>query len=196
MHVRRLRILLLLLTGACADGANTVTAPQRSLSPSSSDGERTEAGAYAHIDLNIQRASIAAAAEALSDAIQSQGVAAGLGAAFASDVYFLTPRTPVLVGATAATNFLSTSVNAPTVMDWDVLRVDASSDGTNGYSMTKGHVALGPGGTVLDALFVLYWRRDAANEWRVAALAYNAAGPGPQVMPAGFGTPTTSHRRY
>lgn len=165
-------------------------------------GEGGEASARAHLDLREERAALAAAAEALSDAIQAQGIVAALGAAFAEDVQFLSPRMPILQGASAATSFLATNPIAPTAMRWDVVKVDVSSDGTQGYTWAQGFatINLGTGATELPTLFLIYWRRgasDAGGAWQVAAMSFNLRDPeASTTLPAAFGTPTSKHRRY
>jgi len=165
---------------------------------SRSQGEGDEARAAANLDLRQVRASLSAASQALSDEIQVEGIVPALGGAFAEDAIFLSPRMPFIEGAGAATNFLATNVIAPTAMQWEVVKADVSSDGTQGYTWTRGSftIKLGGGPATSFGFFLIYWRRDAAAAWRVAGLAFNLRAPTPQAIPDGFGTPTTKHRRY
>lgn len=185
--MRRLALVALLagLSMACRDAFQPEDAPAFS-----------EASDRAHLDLREERASLIAAGNALSDAIGSQGVAAGLGAALADDALFLSPRTNVVVGRDATISFLSTNPIAPSAINWQVLAADVSNDGTQGFTWSEGAVTvnLGAGPTELPAFFLIYWRRTA-GEWQIAALSLNAGGPQSGPIPEGFGTPTNKHRR-
>jgi hypothetical protein len=161
------------------------------------NGEGDEHSGRAHLDLRKERASLTAANQALSDEIAEQGIVAGLGGAFATSVILLVPREPLILGGTAARNFLTTSA-APTAMRWETLRADVSSDGTQGYTLSQGflRVKLGGGPSEFSALFLAYWRRDRGGAWTIASFVFNARSPNAQTVPDGFGTPATKHRRH
>jgi ketosteroid isomerase-like protein len=144
----------------------------------------------------VERASLITAANALSSAIAKQGVVPALGAALAEDALFLSPRTPVLEGRTAALFFLSTNSVAPSAISWQAIVADVSNDGTQGFTWSQGAITinLGGGPTERAALFLIYWRRTA-GDWKIAALSLNAGGPQSLPIPEAFGTPTNKHRR-
>ena len=119
-------VLLALLTGtslACREA----TAPADATAFS-------EASDRAHIDLRKERTSLIAAANAVSDAMTQQGLVAALGVALTDDALFLSPRTPVLEGRTAALSFLSTNPIAPSAISWQAIVADVSNDGTQGFT--------------------------------------------------------------
>ena len=87
-------VLLTVLAGASL-------ACQNALSPQD-EAALSEAAQWAHLDLREERAALAAAGNALSAAIQVQGVVAGLGGALAGDALFLVPGVPTAVGRTAS----------------------------------------------------------------------------------------------
>ncbi len=121
----------------------------------------SEASDRAHLDLRKERAALIVAADAVSDAMTQQGVVPALGAALGEDALFLSPRTPVLEGRTAALSFLSTNSIAPSAISWQAIVADVSSDGTQGFTWSQGAITinLGGGPTELPALFLIYWRR-------------------------------------
>jgi ketosteroid isomerase-like protein len=184
-------ILIGLLAGAavaCQDAA----APREPGSAALS-----EASDGAHLDLREERASLIAAGNALSSAIAAQGVASALDGAFAADVLFLSPRVNVVAGRAAAATFLSTDPLAPIALRWSVIVADVSNDGTQGFTWGQGFSTydFGAGATERASFFLIYWRRAAGAEWKVTAMVINAGGPHTGDFPAGFGTPTTKHRR-
>ena len=135
--------------------------------------------------------------ERASSAIAAQGVAAGLGAAFADDVLFLSPRVNVLSGRDAAGSFLTTDALAPSALSWRVIVADVSNDGTQGYTWSEGSstIDFGTGALARPSFFLIFWRRAAAaglDRWPVVVIA---GGPRRAAIPAGFGTPDTKHRR-
>jgi ketosteroid isomerase-like protein len=156
----------------------------------------SEASDRAHLDLREERASLIAAGNALSDAIAEQGLLSAFGGALAEDALFLSPRTPVLEGRTAALSFLSTNSVAPSAIRWQVMVADVSNDGTQGFTWSQGGftINLGAGPTETPGVFLIYWRRTA-GEWQIAALSLNAAASVSNAIPDGFGTPTDKHRR-
>ncbi len=185
-------ILIGLFAGAamaCQDAA----APRESGSPTLS--EATEA---AHLDLRVERASLISSGNALSSAIGTQGVAAGLGAAFTDDVLFLSPRVNTLSGRTAASAFLTSDPLAPGTLQWSVEAAEVSNDGTQGYTWSEGSATydFGTGALQRPSFFLTYWRRAAAgDDWSVAGIVISLGGPSTGGFPAGFGTPDTKHRR-
>jgi ketosteroid isomerase-like protein len=185
-------ILIGLLAGAamaCQDSA----APRESASPALS-----EASVAAQLDLRVERASLAAAGNALSSALGTQGVAAALDAAFADDVLLLSPRVNVLSGRAAAGTFLTSDPLAPSALQWSVEIAEVSNDGTQGYTWSEGSATydFGTGALARPSFFLTYWRRAAVGEdWTVAGLVISLGGPSTGGIPAGFGTPDTKHRR-
>lgn len=185
-------ILIGLLAGsalACQDAA----APREAGTPSLS-----EASDAAHLDLRDERASLIEAGNALSAAIASQGVVAGLSAAFANDVLLLSPRINILSGAAAATTFLTSDAFRPQALSWEVVAAEVSNDGTQGYTWGEGSSTydFGAGATPRPSFFLIYWTREApGDDWSVAVMVINGGGPQSTAFPAGFGTPTTKHRR-
>jgi ketosteroid isomerase-like protein len=185
-------ILIGLLAGAamaCQDSA----APRESAGPALS-----EASEAAQLDLRVERASLAAAGNALSSALGTQGVAAALDAAFADDVLFLSPRVNVLSGRVAAGTFLTSDPLAPSALQWSVEIAEVSNDGTQGYTWSEGSATydFGTGALARPSFFLTYWRRAAVGEdWTVAGLVVSLGGPSTGGIPAGFGTPDTKHRR-
>jgi ketosteroid isomerase-like protein len=178
-------VLLTVLAGASL-------ACQNALSPQ--DGAAlSEAAQRAHLDLREERAALAAAGNALSAAIQGQGVVAGLGGALAGNALFLVPGVPTAVGPAAITDLLSTSPLAPTALRWEVIAADVSNDATQGYTWGEGAFTTGAAAE-RPAFVLIYWRRGAGGEYEVAAMVVSAAGPAGDI-PAGFGTPDTRHRR-
>ena len=185
-------ILIGLLAGvamACQDTA----APRELASPALS-----EASVDAQLDLRAERASLAAAGNALSSAIGTQGVAAALDDAFADDVLFLSPRVNVLSGRAAAGTFLTSDPLAPSALSWSVEAAEVSNDGTQGYTWSEGSATydFGTGALARPSFFLTYWRRAAAGQdWTVAGVVISLGGPSTGGFPAGFGTPDNKHRR-
>lgn len=157
----------------------------------------SEASDRAHLDLREERASLIAAGDALSDAIEAQGVVAGLGAALTDDAIFESPRVNLVRGANAVASFLSTDPLAPSALGWHVIAADVSNDGTRGYTWADGSstIDFGTGATPRPTLFLIYWNRAGDGDWQVQAFVFNSGGPQPTPLPAGFGTPDTKHRR-
>jgi len=184
-------ILIGLLTAA-AMACQNAAAPREAGSATLS-----EASDGAHLDLREERASLIAAGNALSSAIGTEGVAAALDGAFAEDVLFLSPRVNKIVGRAAAATFLTTDPLAPIALRWNVIAADVSNDGTQGFSWGEGFSTFdfGTGALERASFFLIYWRRAAGADWTVAAMVINADGPHDGDLPAGFGTPTTKHRR-
>ena len=106
--------------------------------PAASPTLSSEASLRAHIDLRVERAVIASAADALSEAIAANGVAAGLTAALADDAVFLSPRTNMVVGKTAIATFLTSDPIAPSALSWATIKSDVSNDASQGYTWTQG----------------------------------------------------------
>jgi ketosteroid isomerase-like protein len=114
----------------------------------------------------------------------------------AEDALFLSPRTPVVQGRSAALSFLSTNPVAPSAIRWQVIVAEVSNDGTQGFTWSQGAftINLGAGPTETAGLFLIYWRR-VAGDWKIVALSLNAAASQSNQIADGFGTPTTKHRR-
>jgi ketosteroid isomerase-like protein len=162
------------------------------------DAAQSPASVRAHpIDLREARASLVTAGNAVSGAIGSQGVVAGLGGALAEDALLLSPRTNTLVGRAAATSFLANAPNAPTAMTWDVIAAEVSSDGTQGYTWAQGSttIDLGAGAAILPNFYLTYWRGTTSGGWEIAAFVLSLGSPEPLPLPDGFGTPGNKHRR-
>ena len=177
--------------------AGVSVACRDALSPRDAAGAAlSEASQRAHLDLREERASLIAAGNAVSAAIQQQGVAAALGDAFAEDVVFLGARTNTIQGRAGAVDWLTSNPLAPSAIAWSVLVADVSNDGTQGYTWTTGTFTadFGTGPTEFPGVFLLYWRR-AGGEWEIAAMVFQVGGPPNDPVPSGFGTPTTKHRR-
>jgi hypothetical protein len=155
-----------------------------------------QAADVASLDLRKERASLIAAGNGLSRAIQQQGVVQGLGSAFGDHVIFLSPRKPIVWGSDAARNFLSHNSQAPTAMRWSVLIAQVSANARQGYTWARGFFTIdfGTGASEQPGFFLIYWRRES-DAWRVAAFVFNLRAPGPVEIPAGFGTPTDPHGR-
>jgi ketosteroid isomerase-like protein len=183
-------LVLLTLLGAAV-------ACQDASSPGDDRAALSEASHRAHLDLREERASLIAAGNALSAIIQSQGVAPGLGGALADDALFLSPRSNVQVGRTATLSFLSAGGVAPSALRWDIIAADVSNDGSHGFTWGQGSftIDLGAGPTELPGFFLTYWRRTSEGDWEVAVLSLNSGGPRTAPIPAGFGTPSSKHRR-
>jgi plastocyanin len=174
---------------ACQNAAD----PQDAGSPALS-----EASDAAHLDLRDERASLIQAGNALSAAIGSAGVAAGLSAAFADDVLLLSPRVDIISGAASATTFLTSNPLAPLALSWHVLVAEVSNDATQGYTWSEGSSTFdfGAGAAPRPSFFLTYWTRQSTDDdWSVAAMVVNAGGPQSTPIPDGFGTPTNKHRR-
>ena len=156
----------------------------------------SEASDRAHLDLREERADLIDAGDAVSAAIASEGVVAGLGGALAPDALLLSPRAAIQVGKDAAITFLSTAAIAPSAMQWNVIAADVSNDGSQGYTWAQGGYTIdfGTGPSAVAGFFLAYWRRGESG-WEIAALSINAGGPATLPLPAGFGTPSTKHRR-
>jgi ketosteroid isomerase-like protein len=176
---------LAIATAACRDATDP------------GDPVLSAASTRAHLDLREERASLIAAGNAVSAAIATQGVVAGLGGALAEDALLLSPRTATLVGRTAATAFLASAPIAPSAMHWEVIVADVSNNGSQGYTWAQGGstINLGTGATSLPSFFLTYWRRTAGGGWEIAAFVLNLGGPQPLPLPEGFGTPDQKHRR-
>jgi ketosteroid isomerase-like protein len=162
------------------------------------DSAMPPASARAHpLDLREQRAALTAAGNAVSAAIVSDGIVAGLGGALAEDGLLLSPRTNTLVGRAAATEFLATVPIAPSAMSWEVIAAEVSNDGTQGYTWAQGSVTIdfGAGAQTVPNFFLIYWRRGASDVWEIAAFVFNRGGPETLPLPDGFGTPDNKHRR-
>lgn len=185
-------ILIGLLAGA-ATACQDTAAPREPGSPTFS-----EASDRAHLDLREERASLVLAGNALSSAIGTEGVAAGLDGAFADDVLLLSPRVNTLSGRADAGAFLTGNPLAPSALSWSVEAADVSNDGTQGYTWSEGSATydFGTGALARPSFFLTYWRRSAPGAgWTVAGLVVSLGGPSSVGFPAGFGTPDTKHRR-
>ena len=176
--------------------AGPVLACQDAAAPRDAGPTLSEASDRAHLDLRQERASLAAAGNALSAAIAAQGVAAGLSGALADDALLLSPRVNLIEGRAAAVTFLASDPLAPSTLAWSIIAADVSNDGTQGYTWGAGTSTFdfGGGPTQGASFFLTYWRRTAEETWEVAAMVVSTGGPH-EGFPAGFGTPTSKHRR-
>jgi ketosteroid isomerase-like protein len=174
------------LLAACDGSPDPATSPTLS----------SEASQRAHLDLREERAALTSAADALSDAIAHDGVAAALTAALADDAIFLSPRTDMVVGKSAIAAILTTDPLAPSALSWTTIKSDVSNDGSQGYTWTQGSVTIniGTGPLELPGMALIYWKR-VGDEWKVAAINISSGGPQTLPIPAGFDTPDTKHRR-
>jgi ketosteroid isomerase-like protein len=150
------------------------------------------APAAARLDLRRERTALIAAGNAVSQAIASHGVAAGLTAAFAPKVILLSPRVNIITGKPAAAAFLASDALRPQALDWHIIVADLSSDGSQGFTWGEGSSTydLGTGPTARPSFVLIYWRR-VGDDWKIAAMNINAGGPQTDPIPAGFGTPHT-----
>jgi ketosteroid isomerase-like protein len=165
--------------------------------PASPPSLSSEASLRAHLDLREERAALADAADALSQAIATQGVAAALTAVLADNAVFLSPRSDMVVGKAAVAGFLAGNPIAPSALSWTTIKADVSNDATQGYTWTQGSVTIdiGTGPLTLPGMALIYWTRDGAGDWRIAAMNVSSGGPQALPLPDGFGTPDTRHRR-
>ncbi len=165
--------------------------------PAASPALSSEASLRAHLDLREERAALASASDALSEAIANDGVAAGLTAALAEDAVFLSPRVNMVVGKTAIAAFLTSDPVAPSALSFTTIKSDVSNDGSQGYTWTQGSVTIniGTGPLELPGMALIYWKRDGAGDWTVAAINISSGGPQTLPIPSGFDTPDTKHRR-
>jgi ketosteroid isomerase-like protein len=143
-----------------------------STDPATSPTLSSEASQRAHLDLREGRADLAAAADALSDAIANSSVAAGLTAALADDAVFLSPRSNMVVGKSAIATFLTSDPVAPSALSFTTIKTDVSNDGSQGYTWTQGSVTIniGTGPLELPGMALIYWKRNGAGDWTVAAI--------------------------
>jgi ketosteroid isomerase-like protein len=165
--------------------------------PATSPTLASEASLRAHIDLREERAALASAADALSEAIAANGVATALTAGLADDAVFLSPRTNMVVGNTAIATFLTSDPVAPSALSWTTIKSDVSNDASQGYTWTQGSVTIDIGGgpLTLPGMALIYWKREGAGDWQVAAINISSGGPQTLPIPDGFDTPDTKHRR-
>jgi ketosteroid isomerase-like protein len=165
--------------------------------PATAPALSSEASLRAHLDLREERAGLALAADALSQAIAAGGVAPALTAVLADDAVFLSPRADMVVGKAAVGAFLASDPIAPSALSWTTIKADVSNDATQGYTWTQGSVTIdiGAGPLTLPGMALIYWTREGAGDWRIAAM--NVSSGGPQALPLadGFGTPGNKHRR-
>ena len=187
-----MRIPVLLCAAAALVSACDSATPTDAAAPSLS-----EASLRAHLDLREERAALAEAADAVSDDIAANGVVAGLGGALADGAIFLSPRVNAVAGKAAVIDFLTSDPLAPSALSWVTIKADVSNDATQGYTWGQGSVTvnLGAGPVELPAMVLIYWIRDGAGDYRIAAMNLSSGGPQTLPLPDGFGTPDTKHRR-
>jgi ketosteroid isomerase-like protein len=150
-------------------------------------------------DLREARASLIDAGNAVSSAIATEGVAAGLGDALTADALLLSPRKPTISGRETAVAFLTSDPLAPSALSWEVIAAEVSSDATQGYTWAHGRftIDIGSGPLQRPGFFLAYWRRTESGRWRIAAFVMNqGSGPQPLPLPEGFGTPDSKHTRF
>ena len=121
--------------------AGVSVACRDALSPRDAAGAAlSEASQRAHLDLREERASLIAAGNAVSAAIQQQGVAAALGDAFAEDVVFLGARTNTIQGRAGAVDWLTSNPLAPSAIAWSVLVAGRLQRRHPGIYLDHGHL--------------------------------------------------------
>jgi ketosteroid isomerase-like protein len=182
-------VLLTALTLATACGDSTA--------PTAGPATLEETPAHRRPDLRRARESLIDAGNAVSAAIGTEGVAAGLGGALTSNTLLLSPRKPTIRGRDEAVAFLSGDPLAPTALSWEVIVADVSADASQGFTWAHGSFTLdlGAGPAPLPGFFLMYWRRTDGGRWKIEALVLNQGGPQPLPLPEGFGTPDSKHRR-
>jgi len=163
-----------------------------------SSGEGTEASAAAHLDLREVRAELLAVDRAYADAAKSVNLIDALVAPLAPQGVFLAPG-PVFPRGPVAVRALLTATpsNALAKWSWTAIRVDVSSDGTEGYTM--GYTELTQAsGAVVPGRYLAYWAKQNDGTWKIEAYKRipRALGAVSLTPPPGFETPDTQHRRY
>jgi ketosteroid isomerase-like protein len=185
---------------ACSSDRPTAPAATFPASPtlSSSAGEGDEARTAAQLDLRAVRAELLAVDRAYATAAASVNLIDALVAPLAPQGVFLAPgpvfpRGPAEVRALLEAN----PNNARSKWSWTAIRVDVSSNGTEGYTM--GYTELTqPSGAVLPGRYLSYWVRQSDGTWKIEAYKRlaRAAGAVSLTPPPGFETPDDKHRRY
>ena len=102
-----------------------------------------------------------------------------------------------MVGKTAIATFLTSDPIAPSALSWTTIKSDVSNDASQGYTWTQGSVTIDIGGgpLTLPGMALIYWKREGAGDWQVAAINISSGGPQTLPIPDGFDTPDTKHRR-
>lgn len=208
MHTTRLAGALLLIGAAACSADSSVVAPESRAGyalagnglagNAAANGEGAEASARAHLDLRAVRAELLATDRTYAAAALTTNLVEALVAPLADDAVFLAPGATFARGPEEARAVLLTNPNnVLSRWSWTAIRVDVSSDGTQGYTYGYTELTL-PSGAVLPGKYQAYWERQADGAWKVAAYKRSPRGAGDVSLtpPAGFATPDTKHRRY
>ncbi|HET7233712.1 MAG TPA: DUF4440 domain-containing protein [Longimicrobium sp.] len=139
------------------------------------------------VDLKAERAALADADRAFSQATQTQGLVDGFTSWFADGAAFLPPRSNVIRGRAAMQEYLRTSVLFG-ALRWETVRADVSADGATGYTLGFG-VLDTKDGVVWHARMITFWRKQANGEWKVEANVPIGISVPARPVPEGFGTP-------
>jgi ketosteroid isomerase-like protein len=147
--------------------------------------------------LRAERERLRAAEAARSEAAAKRGMASGFTELLADDAIYLAPGAPVVRGLAAVRALVAAPpASRVTGMRWRPVRVDVSADARAGYTYgyaewTSPDSAGKP--TARFGKYISYWRKNAEDDWRVAAFVLApGAGPAPtEPPPAGFESPDT-----
>jgi len=150
------------------------------------DAQTHRAGSW-RVDLVAERAALAAADRAFSQATETRGMVDGFTAWFADGAAFLPPRSTMIRGRAAMQEYLRTSPLLAS-MRWENVRADVSADGRSGYTLGFG-TAAGQDGSALHVRMITFWRRQANGEWKVEANVPALNPEAPRPVRDGFGTP-------
>ena len=183
---------------ACATDRATAPSLPRGPSATVASGEGSDASASARLDLREVRTSLLAVDRAYAEAARSVNLIDALVAPLAPQSVFLAPGPVFLRGPDAVRAALSaTPSNASSKWSWTAIRVDVSSDGTEGYTMGYTELTLASG-AVLPGRYLAYWAKHSDGTWKIEAYKRipRAAGTVSLTPPPGFETPETKHRRY
>jgi ketosteroid isomerase-like protein len=182
---------------AACDQESTPTDPT-SPRPAFLVQEGEEASSAALLDLRLVRDELLATDRSYAAAGASTNLVDALVAPLADNGVFLAPGPGFLQGPDAVREaLLANPINALSKWRWDTIRVDVSSDGTQGYTYGYTEFEL-PDGTILPGKYLAYWARQTGGDWKMAAYRRLPRAPGAVSLtpPPGFETPTTMHRRY
>ena len=147
-------------------------------------------------DLVEARASLLAADQELARRAAGTNVVEGIVATLADDARFIAP-VGIIEGRENVRSYLaSIPINSVASWTWAPVRVDVSSDATQGY--TYGYTELRiPGGPTLPGKYVAYWGHEADGSWRISAYKRVPRPQGDVSLqpPAGYETPDYRHYR-
>ncbi|HET7233713.1 MAG TPA: DUF4440 domain-containing protein [Longimicrobium sp.] len=139
------------------------------------------------VDLAAERAALAAADQAFSQATEMRGLLDGFTSFFADSGAFLPPRSPMIRGRAAMQAYLRSSPLLAT-LKWQTVRADVSADGHSGYTLGFG-TATGQDGNPVHARLITFWHKEADGTWRVEANVPALSPDAPRPVRDGFGTP-------